>query len=247
MNFYLIRGLSRESAHWGDFTSILQKQFVKCTIKLVDLPGFGIFNHLPSPASIEAIVSFIDSHYPVNPDESNFIVATSLGGMIGLEWVKSGSNKFDGLVMMNCSFKNICTFSERVKKSSRAKLFQLFYLRNSYKREKIIFEINTNYPRKNEEILSHWVHIQHLRRVKKRNFFKQVIAAAKYVPKLENIEIPLLILASQNDKLVCSSCFLKIHKIFGGNIVWHKKAGHCIPLDDPNWVSIQIDKWVNKI
>lgn len=57
-NWLLLRGLARESGHWGDFVSRLQREFPQATINTLDLPGTGRFNNLPSPNTIENIVKF---------------------------------------------------------------------------------------------------------------------------------------------------------------------------------------------
>ena len=57
-NWLLLRGLARESGHWGDFFSKLQRECPHATINTLDLPGTGRFNNLPSPNTIEEIVKF---------------------------------------------------------------------------------------------------------------------------------------------------------------------------------------------
>jgi hypothetical protein len=41
-------------------------------------------------------------------------------------------------------------------------------------------------------------------------------------------------------------CIEKSHKVFGGQLVWHETAGHCIPLDEPQWVTQEIHKWLQR-
>ncbi|HEY5138312.1 MAG TPA: alpha/beta hydrolase, partial [Methylococcales bacterium] len=54
-NWLLLRGLARESAHWGDFIPLLQSAFPDASVTMVDLPGTGRFYKEASPRSIKAI------------------------------------------------------------------------------------------------------------------------------------------------------------------------------------------------
>ena len=51
-NWLLIRGLARESGHWGDFLTQLQRAFPQAQIHCLDLPGCGINHRQSSPDSI---------------------------------------------------------------------------------------------------------------------------------------------------------------------------------------------------
>ena len=49
-----MRGLTRESGHWGRFIGLLQDRFPAARIVALDLPGNGRQNGLRSPLRIEA-------------------------------------------------------------------------------------------------------------------------------------------------------------------------------------------------
>ena len=51
----LLRGLTRESRHWGEFPARLQSRFANSNVVALDLPGNGRLNAQRSPASIEAM------------------------------------------------------------------------------------------------------------------------------------------------------------------------------------------------
>lgn len=53
----LLRGLTRESAHWGEFIPKLQAAFPDVQIHTLDLPGTGADYQGSSPASIKAITA----------------------------------------------------------------------------------------------------------------------------------------------------------------------------------------------
>ena len=51
-HFVLLRGLWRETRHWGEFPSHLQQQFPGALISTPDIPGNGLRNHETSPDTI---------------------------------------------------------------------------------------------------------------------------------------------------------------------------------------------------
>lgn len=245
LNFYLIRGLSRESGHWGDFLFHLSDEFPDATLHLIDLPGSGKHHNDSSPASIPKIVDFIRRNTTFNDHEKNIVLSSSLGGIVAMDWVMRFPSEFDGIVMMNSTFKPICNNSERVKPKIRFKLVQLLLSSNIEKREKIMLYINSNKKLITNDLLMKWVEIQKNRKMTNWNIFMQTVAGHRYKIKATKVPIPLLILGSKNDKLVCPSCLKKTHEILGGKLKWHETAGHCIPLDEPIWVSKQIKNWLS--
>ncbi|MEY4604002.1 MAG: hypothetical protein RIT43_1294 [Bacteroidota bacterium] len=243
----LIRGLSRESGHWGEFLDFLKEEMPGVEIRLLDLPGSGVHNGKRSPLSIGRIVDFLRIEKNLNPNDLNIVVASSLGGMVAVEWVSRYPKDFDAIVTMNSSFKKICESSERIKSSIRPELFKAMFYRKLHNREKAILNINSNKIDHGDTILNTWVDIQKKRRMTRWNILSQAYAGIRYTPKREALRIPLLILGSKMDKMVCAECIEKSHKIFGGQLVWHETAGHCIPLDAPEWVSQEIHKWLQRI
>ena len=61
-NWILLRGLARESAHWGAFVPLLQSTFPDAHVTLLDLPGTGRFHQETSPRSIKAITDRVRQH-----------------------------------------------------------------------------------------------------------------------------------------------------------------------------------------
>ena len=51
----LLRGLTREARHWGDFPARLRAAFTDATIHTPDLPGNGRLHAQASPASVGAM------------------------------------------------------------------------------------------------------------------------------------------------------------------------------------------------
>ena len=68
MHWILLRGLTRERAHWGDFPERLRAAFPGQQFHLVDLPGTGIHYREASPATVRAssytCMSIVDERAP---------------------------------------------------------------------------------------------------------------------------------------------------------------------------------------
>jgi pimeloyl-ACP methyl ester carboxylesterase len=242
----LIRGLSRESGHWGEFLTFLQKEMPRAELRLLDLPGSGVHNKKRSPLSVSKIVDFLRKENNLNTNDLNIVVASSLGGMVAMEWVSKYPDDFDGIVTMNSSFNEICSNSERVKSTIRPELFKAMFYTRLRNREKAILKINSNKIDHGNKVLNRWIDIQKKRRMTRWNIVSQAFAGIRYTPKQVALHIPLLMLGSKMDKMVCMECIEKSHKVFGGQLVWHETAGHCIPLDEPEWVTQEIHKWLQR-
>ncbi len=246
INIYLLRGLTRESGHWGSFVGQLQQHIPTAKIFLLDLPGAGKHVHEKASFSIKRMVDFMRKeilHGLQNNPGRNIICATSLGGMLASEWVIRYKKDFQGLVIINASFKTICKSSERVQPSVRWDMLKILLTNNVEKREALIIKVNSNKPSQYKSLTQEWVDIQNKRRMSRINILKQSFAGVLYGVKGKKPEVPLLIIGSKGDRMVCPECISKIHRAFGGTLVWHPDAGHGLPIDDPLWLSQNIANW----
>lgn len=245
LNIYLIRGLTRESGHWGDFVNLLESQLPEVKIHLMDLPGAGVYHKTNAPCSFKKMVDFMrkDMIDTINPEEHNIVFATSLSGMLATEWTINYKNDFDGLIMVNSSFKGICSTNERANKSVRGDMLRILLTNNIKKRERLIIKVNSNKSEMVDKLLDAWVLIQKKRKMSRMNILRQTLAGMRYELKGEKPEIPILIIGSKGDRMVSPSCIEKIHNHFGGDLIWHPTSGHGLPLDEPEWLSKTVSNW----
>ena len=245
LNIYLIRGLTRESGHWGDFVNLLESQLPEAKIHLMDLPGAGIYHKTKAPSSLKKMVDFMrkDIIDTINPEEHNIVFATSLAGMLATEWTINYKNDFDGLIMVNSSFKGICSTNERANKSVRGDMLRILLTNNIKKRERLIIKVNSNKSEMVDKLLDAWVLIQKKRKMSRMNIFRQTLAGMRYNLNGQKPEIPILVIGSKGDRMVSPSCIEKIHNHFGGDLIWHPTSGHGLPLDEPEWLSKTVSNW----
>src|SRR5882757_10717260 len=83
----LLRGLTRESRHWGNFIDVFKEQVAATQLISLDFPGNGRLHHVSSPCSIGAMVEFCRSELRAqNIPPPYHLLALSLGGMVAVEW-----------------------------------------------------------------------------------------------------------------------------------------------------------------
>ena len=249
VNIFLLMGLTRQSGLWSPvFIDSLKKYAPNACIFFLDLPGSGKYVNEKTPLSVKGMIDFM------RPDVlkimkahkgKNIICATSLGGMVACEWTISYKNDFQGLIMINSSFRDICTQSERAQAGARKTMFKILISKSVEKRERLTITINSNKPETYDSIVAINIRIQNEKKMSRLNIFRQTFAGMRYSPENNKPEVPLLIIGSKADSIVCPDCIEKTYDAFGGTLVWNYTSGHGLPIDEPIWLSQQITGWVN--
>ncbi|MFA6484615.1 MAG: alpha/beta hydrolase [Bacteroidales bacterium] len=245
-NWILLRGLARESAHWGAFVPLLQSTFPNAQITLLDLPGTGCFHRETSPNTIKAITDEVRHHaldkgciqQPVT------ILALSLGAMVAWEWMRSYPEDICGATLMNTSFADLSPFYQRLRWQSYGKFIALAMTRDLHNRESKILQLTSNRRNRDVQIIQAWEQIQIERPISLKNSFRQIVAAANYRPGDIKPKQPVLLLNGLGDHLVSPACSEAIQQKW--NLELHRRigSGHDLTLDDGAWVAIQLKDWV---
>lgn len=247
-NWILLRGLARESGHWGDFVPLLQSAFPDARITQLDLPGTGYSYQETSPSSIKAITDSVRRHaldqgllkQPVT------ILALSLGAMAAWEWMRRYPEDICGAALMNTSFADVSPFYQRLRWQSYKDIAALLMTRNLHKRESGILQLTSNRRSQHKQIVQAWEMIQIERPISIKNSFRQIIAAASYRPGDIKPKQPVLLLNGLGDRLVAPACSEAIHKKWSLELRRHHWAGHDLTLDDGAWVVSQLKDWLDQ-
>lgn len=248
-DWILLRGLTRESAHWGDFVPLLQAAFPAATITTLDLPGTGRYYRSASPGTISAITDKIraEAYAQGFMQHPATILALSLGAMVAWEWMQTYPDDICGAVLLNCSFAGLSPCYHRLRWQSYGKLASLSMKRNVRDRESVLLELLSNRPDHYQQLADEWAIIQKERPVSLKNTFRQILAAAGYNPGETKPSQPVLLLNSQGDNLVAPICSEKIRSKFDLELCTHPWAGHDLTVDDGSWVAAQVKDWAGKI
>ncbi|MEY3288959.1 MAG: hypothetical protein RLZZ419_1201 [Pseudomonadota bacterium] len=245
-NWILLRGLARESAHWGDFISILKATFPEADVTTLDLPGTGCFYKEVSPTTIKAITDKVRGQALAQGylQQPVTLLAVSLGAMVAWEWMRSYPDDICGASLINTSFADLSPFYHRLRWQSYSKFAALVTKQQGYSREKAILQLISNRRDQDEQISRAWEKIQHQRPISLKNSVRQIIAAASYRPGDIKPKQPVLLINGNGDKLVAPLCSEKIQKKWNLKLLSHPWGGHDLTLDDAEWVALQLKDWI---
>lgn len=239
----LIRGLARESAHWGPFIGQLQQAFPASQLICVDLPGTGKALDTKSPWSIAKITDRVRAEANLSFDARYGFIGLSLGGMVVWDWLKRYPQDAALGVLLNSSFADLSPFYHRLSWKQYPKMLRIGFMRDMQKREKTIIEMVCNCADQ-QPILEDWLEIQKQRPVSAATIFRQLIAAGSFRSGSKPSQ-PMLIITSKADQLVSPQCSIKIHQKHQLPIEEHDWAGHDITTDDGQWVAERLKQLFN--
>lgn len=240
----LLRGLMRDSRHWGPFPAMLEQTLGADEVVCIDLPGNGTRYRWPSPASIPELVDACRSDPLLLGRRDRFgIVAMSLGAMVATEWAAQYPDEVGALVLINTSLRPFNPLWHRLRPQNYpAILHLLLRAAPDAEVECAVLAMTSRRFRDAPELLADWCRWRAAMPVSRRNVLRQLLAAARYrAPR--DAAVPTLLLASEGDSLVAADCSRNIARQWRVPLVVHPDAGHDLPLDDPQWVLNQIRLW----
>lgn len=241
----LLRGLTRETAHWGDFVSAFRQALPHAQVIALDLPGNGEQHAVRSPANIGDMVAWCRAELvrrgvqgPVH------VLAMSLGAMVATQWAYTAPQELAACVLVNTSFAPFSPFYRRLRPRNYPRLARLVLGGAApLVWERAILEMTSGRAAARQDVLPAWTQVRQQRPVSVGNALRQLLAAALYRVRKNAPRVPLLLLASERDGLVDVRCSLAVAQHWGCRLHLHPWAGHDLPLDDPDWVIAQVAGW----
>lgn len=243
----LLRGLIRESAHWGDFPARFKESLGAKSVLTIDLPGNGEHFEEPTPLTLSGVVEAVRKDLLLkgsSPDSPVHVLALSLGGMVAVEWMNQYPKEVASAVLVNTSIRGVSPFYQRLSPKNYLPLLQLFVGGSTEARERRILELTSQKRELEEQELKRRVEIQERRPVGKINALRQILAALSLSANSTRPKQPVLLLNSLGDKLVDPQCSVALSAKWGLPLLRHVWAGHDLPLDDPDWVIESIRTWI---
>jgi pimeloyl-ACP methyl ester carboxylesterase len=241
----LLRGLTREKRHWGDFPDILKRAGGCTEVHAIDLPGNGCLNAQESPTQVTQMADSCRCQLrELGIAPPYYVVAMSLGAMIAIDWATRNPEEIGGCVLINTSLRQFSPFHHRLRPQNYLKLASLLLpgCDTNY-RESIILQITSSLPISPEK-LSEWSSYARENPVSSVNALRQLLAAVRYEPPCAKPLPPVLVLSGAQDQLVNPRCSKTLATCWNSAFAEHLSAGHDLPLDDAPWVAEQIRHWL---
>lgn len=244
----LLRGLTRESRHWGDFPERLQVWCGAARVQAIDLPGNGHLNRHSSPLRVADMAQSCRSQLlerGIAPPY--FVVAMSLGAMVAVDWATRYPSEIAGCVLINTSLRPFSPFHHRLRPGSYWPLLNLLLRGGDAEyRERTILQLTSSHPPA-PAVLAAWAGYARQSPVSSRNALRQLLAAARYAAPAARPAPPLLILSGAQDRLVDPRCSRRLAGQWATAFAEHPTAGHDLPLDDGAWVARQVGQWMRTL
>jgi len=239
----LLRGLARESRHWGTFPQLLKRRLPEGDeVLALDLPGNGRLWREASPWSVAGLVDAARAQLQARGLRPPYVLVTlSLGGMVALEWAARSPGEIEACILINSSARGLSPFWQRMQPRCYGAVLRSLLPGPRAVRERAVYTM-TSARAPDDAVLALWVGYAKSQPVAAANVLRQLVAAARFrAPAL--LRVPALVLASRGDRLVAPECSRALARAWRLALREHPDAGHDLPLDDPDWVLEQIARW----
>lgn len=247
----LLRGLTRERAHWGEFPALLRAGLPGATVEAVDLPGNGANHGMRSPSRIEATTHSCRQQVQALALKPPYqLLAMSLGAMVAVDWASRFPQELAGAVLINTSLRPVSPWFHRLRPANYARLAAAILAGNSRFRETLILRMTSSggsgSRAQQDLVLDAWEGIARAHPVTRANALRQLLAAARFEAPAQPPHVPLCVIASAGDQLVNPACSRRLASLWQADFVEHPHAGHDLPLDDGAWLAAQVAGWVRR-
>lgn len=241
----LLRGLARDSRHWGAFPAMLRQALPEDARAIaLDLPGNGRRHLERSPASVAGMVEAYRAQLAALRMREPFnVLGLSLGAMVAIEWAARHPGELLSAVLVNGSSGGIAPLRARMLPAAARQLVLASMARDGEARERRIVAACTNLVDM-DAATRQWAALSGAGRTRPANVLRQLVAAVRFRLPAAKPAVPMLVLASAADRLVAAECSIAIARHWGLPILLHPTAGHEIAMDDPAWLVRQCTRWV---
>ncbi len=249
-SWVLLRGLTREAAHWGGFADALALALQEATgsahrFLCVDLPGNGMHHGQRSPLQVGVMAAAVRAELQRRGVDGPVVpVAMSLGAMVAIQWAATAPRELAGCVLINTSAGGFSPPWHRLQPRHYATLARMALAgATPLEREQAVLDMTSAHAERHGGLPAVWAAIGAQHPVSRANALRQIVAAARFRAPRNPPAVPGLVLASDGDRLVSPQCSRRLAQAWSWPLAMHAQAGHDLPLDAPDWVSGQITAW----
>lgn len=243
----LLRGLVRESRHWGGFPELLAQALPEVRALPLDLPGNGTLNHAMSPLTIPAMAEHCRTELARQGVPPPYhLLAMSMGGMVAAAWAAAHPREISSCVLINTSFGAFSPLHQRLRPGALLRLTRSLLNPSTHSLEAVIFDLTSNLPKgQAPPIVDAWCTIRAASPVRPGNTLRQLLASARFQAPLQ-APVPTLLLLGAGDRLVDPQCSREIAARWDCALTVHPWAGHDLTLDDGPWVASRVRDWLQR-
>ncbi|WP_034294989.1 alpha/beta fold hydrolase [Herbaspirillum sp. RV1423] len=243
----LLRGLMRETRHWGEFPQVLSAYLPAAEIVMLDLPGNGSLHLQRSPSHMQEMSEACRRQLQQRGIAPPYnLLALSLGAMAASDWAARHPQEIEKAVLINTSLRPFNPFYQRLRPRNYPTLLR-FALGNpdAAASERAILRLTSNrHPP--ARLLSEWMRYAREYPVARANALRQLLAAMRYEAPQKAPAASLLILSGKGDRLVNPRCSATLARQWQAPLRSHDTAGHDLTLDEPEWVARQVRDWLEE-
>lgn len=244
----LLRGLGRESGHWGPFLPALKAASSGADVVTIDLPGTGTRLHDRAPHSMRETVDRVR-------DEASsrgllrsplLLFGISLGGMVAMQWADSHPEDLAGIAIAASSASDLSSLLQRFSLVGVGSVVLNRFTRDPVTRQRRLAWLLSTRRDIRDRVVREWVQIERDRPVSFTTIRAQMDAAARWRAPL-SLRRPSLFLVGRKDRLVHPDCSRTLARRYAAPLEEHPHAGHDLTTDAPEWVAQQCMRWASKL
>lgn len=242
----LLRGLTRDSHHWGRFPELFAARLPGVRVIALDLPGNGPLNAQPSPLRVEDMAEYCRAELSRRGLAPPYkVLAMSLGAMVTVAWASRHADELRAAVLINTSLRPFSPFHHRLRPANYGTVLRMMLGHPGPRAsEAAVLRLTSRMSGEGHEVLDDWSAWRARYPVSTVNALRQILAAARYRAPRVGPAVPLLILNSARDGLVDPRCSQRLAQAWHCPIEVHPGAGHDLPLDDGEWVAERVREWL---
>jgi pimeloyl-ACP methyl ester carboxylesterase len=238
----LLRGWTREAAHWGDFPAGLADASGAEVVAL-DLPGVGSARETPCPLRIDTIAAALRERLASRGVPPPYrLLGLSMGGMVALAWSARWPAEIAHGVCINTSVRGLTPPTWRLQPAALRRLVREVWRHDPAALEATVLGVTSNRLQAPAGLVEAWCEIRHARPVDWSTALRQAIAAARFAPPPLPAGAPLTLICSSLDRLVHPACSRRLAHRLQCPLLEHPDAGHDLPLDAPGWLVAQLQR-----
>lgn len=254
VSVYFLRGIIRESAHWGTLPSELEGQFPHWRTLFLNIAGAGQWYRLRSFWGLKQQVEFLRRQYlqlqAAQPTgEKRVLVAISLGGMVADAWARQYPEDWDQLILINTSMAGLNPFWQRLNPKLYPKLLSALLSWSAHGKQEKIFQAtccpDQYLPQRREETIQTWVKIQQQRPVSLSNALRQLWSATTYRSQGKAPHPNTTLLVGDRDQMVSPKCSKTLAQRWKVPLISCAQAAHDLPLDQRPWFLQQLKELID--